>query len=70
MTKPIRQLKPDYTGNLEHADEVAHICHCGSFVWNIKASFEDYELATYFLDMECALCGSYYRAPCPEDRPV
>ena len=70
MSKPIRQLKPDYTGTMDHADEVHHTCPvCESFVWNVKASFEDYELATYFLDMECASCGTYALAPTPSDRP-
>jgi hypothetical protein len=48
---------------------VKHICDCGSFVWNIKASFDDYELSSYFLDMECSVCGSYALAPTPLDKP-
>lgn len=35
----------------------------------IKAVFEDYELAGYQLDAECAECGSPLTAPCPVDRP-
>ena len=55
---------------MDHANEVHHECPtCGSFVWNIKASFQDYELATYFLDMECAFCGTYALAPTPQDKP-
>jgi hypothetical protein len=53
---------------MDHADEVRHFCDCGSFVWLLKVSFEDYELATYFTDMECASCGSYAKAPTPLDR--
>jgi hypothetical protein len=68
--RPIRELRPDYTGNMDHADEVRHVCDCGSFVWNIKASFDDFELATYFTDMECAACGSYAKAPTPLDRHI
>ena len=68
--KPIRELKPDYTGTMDHVNEVHHICPvCESFVWNVKASFDDYELATYFLDMECSSCGTYAKAPTPLDRP-
>lgn len=67
--KPIRTLKPDYTGNMDQANEVRHVCNCGSFVWNVKASFDDYELASYFLDMECSACGSYALAPTPLDKP-
>jgi hypothetical protein len=54
---------------MDQADEVKHICQCGSFVWNLKASFDDYELASYFIDMECASCGSFAKAPTPLDRP-
>lgn len=70
MAKPIRQLKADYSGNLDHADEVRHECCCGSFVWTVKASFDDYELASYFIDMECAVCGSFAKAPTPLDKPL
>jgi hypothetical protein len=45
-----------------------HACICGSLVWNIKAVFDNYEIATYFLDMECAECGSLATAPTPLDR--
>ena len=69
MNLPIRQLKPDFTGDMSHADEVRHVCQCGSFVWLVKASFEEYEMSTYFLDMECAACGSYALAPTPLDKP-
>lgn len=69
--KPIRTLKPDYSGTLDHQDEIHHECpHCGSFVWLIKASFDDYELASYFIDMECASCGTFAKAPTPLDRPA
>jgi hypothetical protein len=67
---PIRALKPDYTGTMAHEDEVRHLCDCGSFVWLVKASFDDYEISSYFLDMECASCGSYAKAPTPLDRPT
>jgi hypothetical protein len=30
--------------------------------------FDNYEIATYFLDMECAQCGSLATAPTPLDR--
>ena len=45
-----------------------HGCICGSDVWNIRASFDNYEIATYFLEMECAICGSLATAPTPLDR--
>lgn len=68
--KSIRQLKPDFTGSMEYEGQVLHECPvCDSFVWNLKASFEDYELSSYFLDMECASCGTYAKAPTPLDKP-
>lgn len=45
-----------------------HACVCGSNVWYIKAVFDNYEIATYFLDMQCAECGSIATAPTPVDR--
>jgi C4-type Zn-finger protein len=55
---------------MDHADEVHHECPvCESDIWIVKAIFEDYDLAVYFLDMECASCGSYAKAPTPLDRP-
>ena len=70
MTQSIRELKPDYTGNMDHENEVLHECPvCGSNIWNIKASFEDYEISMYFTDMECSSCGTFAKAPTPLDRP-
>lgn len=45
-----------------------HICPCGCNVWNLKVTFEDFEIAQYFLDMECANCGSLATAPTPLDK--
>jgi len=45
-----------------------HQCICGSNIWYVKAAFENYEIATYFLDMICATCGSLATAPTPVDR--
>lgn len=65
----IKDLKPD---NYDHAMDVrgtpTHLCPCGCNIWNIKAIFDDFEIATYFLDMECANCGSLATAPTPLDR--
>jgi hypothetical protein len=45
-----------------------HVCPCGSQVFNIMASFEDYELVWYFLDGTCASCGNIVTVPCPVDK--
>jgi len=47
-----------------------HECICGSQVFYLKAVFNDYEIATYFLDMECIECGSLATAPTPLDREI
>jgi hypothetical protein len=55
---------------MDHEKEIHHTCPvCESNVWNIKAMFEEYELSMYFLDMECASCGTYAKAPTPLDKP-
>ena len=44
------------------------ICPCGSKMWNLKTIFEQEtgKIDMYFLDMECALCGTLATAPTPE----
>ena len=58
--------------NYDHAMDIrgtpTHVCPCGSNVWNLKASFEDYQIAYYMLDMECVTCGSVATAPTPIDK--
>ena len=45
-----------------------HVCVCGSNQFMVRAIFDNYEIATYFLDMICASCGSLLTAPTPVDR--
>ncbi len=45
-----------------------HECVCGSNIWNVRVIFQDFEVAQYFLDMECAGCGSIATAPTLLDR--
>lgn len=45
-----------------------HTCVCGSDIWYVKTVFENYEIATYFLDMLCASCGNLATAPTLVDR--
>ena len=42
-----------------------HECICGSQIFYIKAVFDNYEIATYFLDMQCVECGNLATAPTP-----
>ena len=44
-----------------------HECACGSSWFRILAWFDDNEVAGYLTDMECAYCGTLYRAPYPAD---
>lgn len=45
-----------------------HVCPCGSQQFYVRCQFENYEIAAYFLDMQCVLCGSLLTAPTPSDR--
>lgn len=67
--KTINDLKPE---NYDHAMDLrgapTHMCPCGCNIWNVKVIFEDFEVATYFLDMECANCGTMATAPTLLDR--
>lgn len=47
-----------------------HQCICGSEVWSLQVVFDNYEIATYYLDMQCVQCGSIATAPTPVDREV
>jgi len=62
-------LRPE---NYDHAMDLrgtpTHVCPCGCNIFNLKVMFHDYEIAQYFIDMECASCGSLLTAPTPVDR--
>lgn len=70
MDRPIRDLKPDYSQAFDLSGVILHECVCGSNIWNVKVVFDDYEIASYFTDMECAVCGTRATAPTPLDRPT
>ena len=65
----INDLKPEnYDNAMDLRGTPTHVCACGRNIFNVKVIFEDYEIGTYFLDMECASCGSLATAPTPVDR--
>ena len=65
----INMLRPsDYSHAMDLRGTPTHTCPCGCQIWNVKVIFEDHEIATYFLDMECANCGSVATAPTPVDK--
>lgn len=65
----IINLRPDnYDNSMDLRGTPTHVCPCGCNIFNVKVIFDDYEVGTYFLDMECANCGSLATAPTPMDR--
>ena len=55
-------------GSIDLRGTPSHVCVCGSNQFYVRAIFDDYEIATYFLDMICVSCGSLLTAPTPVDR--
>jgi hypothetical protein len=70
----LEEMKDVSPINYDHAMDLrgtpTHACPCGCKIWNLKVIFDDFEIATYFLDMECASCGSLATAPTPIDREI
>lgn len=65
----IVNLRPEnYDNAMDLRGAPTHVCPCGCNIFNVKVIFDDYEIGTYFLDMECAQCGSLATAPTPVDR--
>ena len=62
------EMKPDYTQAMDIRGTATTVCPCGSEIWNLKTTFDDDgEIGMYFLDMECAECGTLATAPTPID---
>ena len=64
----INDLRPDYSQSMDIRGVPTQVCPCGCEIWNLKVIFDNYEIANYFLDMECANCGTLATAPTPLDR--
>ena len=62
------RLLPEVTGSDLRDLGPIHVCPCGSQVFSVMASFDDYELSWYFLDGTCVSCGNLVKVPCPVDR--
>ena len=67
--KHITELKPDYTQSMDVRGTPTTTCPCGSEIWNLKTVFdkESGEIEMYFIDMECAQCGTLATAPTPDE---
>ena len=64
----IVDLRPEnYDNSMDLRGTPTHICPCGCNIFNVKVIFDNFEIATYFLDMECSSCGSLATAPTPID---
>ena len=68
MTKDINQLKPDYTRAMDIRGEPTKVCPCGSFIWKLLVEWDEDSntINSYFIDMECAVCGTKATAPTEE----
>ena len=67
LAKHVTEMKPDYTQAMDIRGEPTTVCPCGCNIWNLKTMFgNDGEIEMYFLDMECAECGTLATAPTPE----
>jgi hypothetical protein len=71
MSKDINDLVPDYTESMDIRGNPTRVCPCSSDTWNVKVKFdEDGDIGMYFLDMECASCGTLATAPTPIDGEI
>ena len=67
LRKKKQDLPPKFGSDLRQLGPI-HVCPCGSQVFSIMASFEDYELSWYFLDGTCVNCDNLVTVPCPVDK--
>jgi hypothetical protein len=67
----ISDLKTDYkeATDVRFAGPIHECPICESNLWNVKCTFAEYTIAMYYLDMECAICGTKAIAPTPIDDP-
>lgn len=70
-SKDIRDLlhKIDYSKAMDlRGNPIGDICVCGCEFFVMLGGFVDGEMSFYFLDGECAGCGSMVTLPTPIDR--
>ena len=68
-SKDIRDLlhHKDYSRSMDlRGDPIGDVCVCGSELFIALVAFENKEISFYFLDGECASCGSMVTLPYPE----
>jgi hypothetical protein len=67
-----RHLAHEVTGDLmvDQRGIPTHAClNCGCNIFVVHASFEEYDIAGWYLDGTCSCCGSPLTVPCPVDSP-
>jgi hypothetical protein len=70
-SEDILALRPEnYDNAMDLRGTPTHVCVCGCNVFNLKVIFDDFQIMQYFLDMECANCGSLATAPTPVDKGI
>lgn len=66
--KPITEIKPkNLDGAMDLRGTPTSVCVCGCDLWIVYAKFDEDGMTAYFLDMQCAQCGSMATAPMPND---
>ena len=63
------KLPPKFGTDLRSLGPI-HACPCGSKVFSILATFDNYEISWYMLDATCVNCGNLVIVPCPIDDPA
>jgi|APGre2960657404_1045060.scaffolds.fasta_scaffold00165_28 hypothetical protein len=68
--KPVTEIKPkslDAAIDLRDEDNPCSVCVCGADLWIVYAKFDEGGMSAYFLDIQCANCGSMATAPTPKE---
>ena len=67
QSRDIRELLHlvDYSKSMDLRGEPTEVCVCGCEIFVMLGGFVDGEIAFYFLDAECASCGSMVTLPAP-----
>jgi hypothetical protein len=69
-SKDIRDLihHGDYSRSMDlRGEPIGDVCVCGSEIFIALVAFQNKEISFYFLDGECASCGSMVTLPYPEN---
>ena len=69
VVKEIRELlhPTDYSHAMDlRGESIGDVCVCGGDVFHALVAFDQGEICFYFLDGECANCGSMVTLPHPK----